>query len=132
MIGKPFEKEKLYRGMRSTFHPTMYVKRELYERYGLYDLEVKIAMDYDFLCRIRNEKFTFIKYPLAKFDPSGISSARYIDATIDAFNCYKKYFGTSFKQRLWLIRQLFLHFIINNKLGKLLYSIKVKFGLENL
>ena len=131
-IGKPFDKNKLYRGMRSTFHPTMYLRRELYERYGVYDLNLKIAMDYDMLCRIANEKFSFIKYPLAKFDPAGISSERYKEATKEAFQCYSKYFGTSIKQKVWLQRQLLLHLLITSKIGKTLYKLKVKLKMENL
>jgi hypothetical protein len=32
VIGKPFDKSKLYRGMRSVSHPTWFVKKEVYER----------------------------------------------------------------------------------------------------
>jgi GT2 family glycosyltransferase len=32
-LGKPFEEKKLYRGMRSLSHQTMYVKKELYDRH---------------------------------------------------------------------------------------------------
>jgi len=35
IVGKPFDKTKLYRGMRGVFHPTMYVRKEVYERRGL-------------------------------------------------------------------------------------------------
>ncbi|HQW85272.1 MAG TPA: glycosyltransferase, partial [Ferruginibacter sp.] len=59
IIGKPFEKGKLYRGMRSVCHQSMFVKKELHQQYGMYDVSEKIGMDYDFLCRIANEKFLF-------------------------------------------------------------------------
>jgi glycosyltransferase len=32
-------------------HPTFYMKRELYEAYGAFDLKFKIAADYDSLLR---------------------------------------------------------------------------------
>ena len=132
VAGKPFDKEKLYRGMRSVFHPTMYIKREVYDRRGLYDVNVKIAMDYDFLCRIANEKFAFINYPLAIFDPTGVSSSKYLDGVRESFKCYKKYYGFSFKQKLWYLRLSFLHHLLQTKLGRVLNKAKIKAGAENL
>lgn len=132
LIGKPFEKEKLYRGMRGTFHPTMYVKREVYNRSGLFDPNIKMAMDYDFLCRISNEKNTFIDYPLATFDPTGVTSTKYLDAMNESYVVYQKYFGKTFKQTLWSWRLSLLHHLLESKLGKMLYQLKVKLKLENI
>jgi glycosyltransferase involved in cell wall biosynthesis len=130
-IGKPFDPEKLYRGMRSVFHPTMYVKKELYNKHGLFDTNVKIAMDYDFLCRISKEKFSFIDRTLARFDPKGISSNNYLEAMKECYACYRKYYGYSFKQTIWSWRLTFLYYLINSSFGKWLYKIKIKMGLEN-
>ncbi len=131
IVGKPFEKTKLYRGMRGVFHPTMYIRKEVYERRGLYNTSVKIAMDYDFLCRIADEKFTFIDYPLTSFDPTGISSSRYIEAMKESFTCYQKYYGKNVKQILWSWRLIGLHYLLNSDFGKWLYKIKVKMKMEN-
>ena len=131
LIGKPFERQKLYRGMRSTFHPTMYVRKELYSKHGLFDISFKYAMDYDFLCRIADEKFAFIDYPLATFDPSGVSSKSYLAAMKESFVGYRKYYGPSLKQTLWGWRLTILHHLLNSPLGKFLYKIKVKLGHEN-
>jgi len=43
--------EKLKRGWMPP-HPTFFVKRELYEKYGKFDLSFKIAADYDFMLRV--------------------------------------------------------------------------------
>lgn len=131
IVGKPFEKEKLYRGMRSVFHPTMYIKKEVYDRRGLYDVNIKMAMDYDLLCRIANEKFAFLDYPLATFDPTGVSSTRYIDAMNESFESYRKYYGPSVKQKLWGLRLRSLHYLLESPMGKWLYKLKVKLGGEN-
>jgi len=132
VIGKPFEKSKLYRGMRGTFHQTMYVRKELYEKYGLYNNDIKMVMDYDFLCRIANERFVFIDYPLATFDPTGISTKRYLDAMNEIYGVYSKYFGWSLKQNLWKMRLTTLHFMLRHPFGKWLYRVKVKLGKENM
>ena len=130
-IGKPFERDKLYRGMRGTLHPTMYTRKELYDKYGLFDINLKMAMDYDFLCRIADEKFAFIDDPLATFDPTGISSNRYVDAMKESYTQYRKYYGKSFKQTLWGWRLTALHYLLESNFGKFLYRIKVKLGKEN-
>lgn len=131
ILGKPFDKTKLYRGMRSLSHQTMYVKREVYEKYGLYDTSIKIAMDYDFVCRIANEKFVFIDYPLAIYDNKGLTSIQYVAAIKDGNKQYRKYFGRSIKQTLWRWRLLLLHYLLNSNIGKSLYRIKVLLKLQN-
>ncbi len=130
-IGKPFEKDKLYRGMRGTLHPTMYVRRELYDKHGFFDINLKMAMDYDFLCRISAEPFVFIDYPLATFDPTGVSSTNYLKAMKESFTQYRKYFGPSVKQTLWGWRLTAMHYLLESPVGRLLYKLKVKMGKEN-
>jgi glycosyltransferase involved in cell wall biosynthesis len=132
VVGKPFEKEKLYRGMRGVFHPTMFIRKEVYQRNGTYDSTIKMAMDYDMLCRMADEPSGFLDYPVAIFDPTGISSVRYLDAMHESFACYRKYFGNSVKQKLWGTRLTLLHNLLNTNAGKWLYKLKVKMGLENV
>lgn len=36
-------------------HPTLFLKREIYEKYGLYDTSYKIAADYEFMIRFLKE-----------------------------------------------------------------------------
>lgn len=131
IVGKPFKKSKLYRGMRGVFHPTMFIKKEVYDRHGLYNENIKMAMDYDMLCRIANERSAFIDYPVAIFDPAGISSTRYLDAMEESFSCYRKYYGKSIKQKVWGLRLTALHKLLNTGFGRSLYRLKVKLGLEN-
>jgi glycosyltransferase involved in cell wall biosynthesis len=131
VIGKPFEEGKLYRGMRSTFHPTMYVRRALHERHGLYDKGLRIAMDYDFLCRIAEERNTFIEHPLATFDPTGVSTKNYGKGIEEAYRCYRRHFGFSLRQELWKRRQILLNVLLESPIGRWLYGIKVRLGLAN-
>jgi len=46
-----FERSKLKFGWMPP-HPTFIIKRKLYEKHGLFDLNFKIAADYDFMLRI--------------------------------------------------------------------------------
>lgn len=46
----PYQRANLKKGWMPP-HPTFYMKRELYEKFGLFDLSFKIAADYDSLLR---------------------------------------------------------------------------------
>lgn len=129
--GKRFSKEKLHRGMQTVFHPTMYVRKEVYDRRGLFDINLKVAMDYDFLCRIADEPFYFVNYPLARYDPNGISNTHFLTGINESNSRYKKYFGTSLKQKLWYWLQWGLSNLLNTELGKWLYRLKIKLGGNN-
>ena len=131
VVGKPFERGKLYRGMRATFHPTMYVRRSLHQRHGLYDKSLRLAMDYDFLCRIAGEKSAFLEHPLAVFDDTGVSSGNYIQAVEESHRCYRRHHGFSLRQEVWKRRQVILHRLLESPMGGFLYGLKVRLGLEN-
>lgn len=131
-VGKPFDPQKLYRGMRGVFHPTMYLRRSVYDKIGGYDKSVKIAMDYDLLCRLVREPFIFIDSALATFNPDGVSTNNYLKALRESYQCYRKYFGYSLIQQIWYFRLAFLHRLLQSQFGKYLYRMKVKLKLENL
>ena len=131
VVGKPFERGKLYRGMRATFHPTMYVRRSLHDRYGLYDKGLRLAMDYDFLCRIADERSAYLNEPLATFDPTGVSTTNYRKGLEEAYRCYRRYHGFSLRQEIWKRRQILLHLLLESGVGRWLYALKVRLGLAN-
>jgi len=58
-------------------HPTLYVKKEIYDKYGNYNLKYKIAADYDFMVRImkNNIKMSYIKEPLVYMRAGGTSTS---------------------------------------------------------
>lgn len=43
-------------------HPTLFLKREVYEQYGLYDDSYKIAADYEFMVRFLKDKKNRLAY----------------------------------------------------------------------
>jgi glycosyltransferase len=58
-------------------HPTYYMKRELYERFGSFDLSFKIAGDYDSLLRYlwkNNISMSYIPKVLLKMRVGGASN----------------------------------------------------------
>ena len=59
-------------------HPTLYLKKEVYEKKGLYDLNFKIVSDFDFIVRICNDSSIKLKYipeNLIYMRLGGVSSA---------------------------------------------------------
>lgn len=123
--GAAFDPSKLWKGMRTVAHPTMFIKRECYERHGLYNIDLKVAMDYDLLIRIRNEKFAFIPLPLVYFAPGGASHVQFERGLSEVRNSYRQHIRKhSWKQFLWQRRQRLLHQAMNTSIGRKLFAIK--------
>lgn len=116
--GVPFDKNKLWRGMRTVAHPSMFIKKEVYERHGMYDTNYKIAMDYDMLVRMRNEKNLFIPEALVYFAPGGASNIQFKRGLEEVRKSHSRYIGHSFKQRAWQFRQRMLQAFMKTSLGK--------------
>jgi GT2 family glycosyltransferase len=132
IIGKPYEASKLYRGMRSICHQTMYVRKEMYDKYGRFDTSLRIAMDYDFLIRMRNEPFYFLPEPVVSFAPQGISSSQYHRSLSESTRVFTKYFSNTLLHRLWQTRLKLLHYLLHSPIGKSLYRLKTRLKLENM
>ena len=43
-------------------HPTLYLKKEVYEKYGLYKMDYRISADYEFMIRILKDKQVKLSY----------------------------------------------------------------------
>ena len=59
-------------------HPTLFLKREIYEKYGLYDTSFKIAADYEFMIRFlkdRENRLTYLPETIIKMYYGGTSNA---------------------------------------------------------
>lgn len=58
-------------------HPTLYLKREVYEKYGLYKTDYRISADYEFMIRILKDnsvKLSYIPEVLIKMAHGGTST----------------------------------------------------------
>ena len=58
-------------------HPTLYLKREVYEKYGLYDITYRCSADYEFMVRIlkNNEvKLTYVPVTILRMYYGGTST----------------------------------------------------------
>lgn len=56
-----YSTKKLRRGWMPP-HPTVYLRREVYEKYGLFDTSFRIAADYDYMLRVLSDNTRVFKY----------------------------------------------------------------------
>ncbi len=124
-VGVPFDKKQLYKGMRSVSHPTWFLKKEVYERVGLFNLHIKIAMDYDLLCRLYQEPYFYLNETIVRFDDKGVSTTQYLKSLLDNIKVYESHFGYSLKCRFWQWRLKMIYYLLQTSFGKALYQMKI-------
>lgn len=122
-VGCPFDKNQLYKGMRRVSHPSWFVKKGVYDRLGLYK-PYTIAMDYDMMCRIKDEPYAYLDFTIAKFDNTGVSSVKYLDSLKQNIEVYESNFGYSLKCRIWQFRLKLLYKLLQTSFGKSLFKLK--------
>ncbi|SDH02591.1 glycosyltransferase family 2 protein [Winogradskyella thalassocola] len=75
-ISRPFSYKLLKEGWMPA-HPTLYLKKSLYDKYGMFDLNFKIAADYDFILRIFKQtslNFFYLPKTIIKMRVGGASN----------------------------------------------------------
>jgi glycosyltransferase involved in cell wall biosynthesis len=73
---KPFNKSLLARGWMPP-HPALFMKKEVYRKFGQFDVSYKIAADYDFILRVFSQPgFNAVYVPevLVKMKMGGVST----------------------------------------------------------
>ena len=58
------------------YHPSIFIRKSVYEKVGVFDTRYKIAADYDFILRVKKRKFGFfaINQTITNYQSGGISS----------------------------------------------------------
>lgn len=67
-------------------HPTVFIRREIYEKYGAFNENYKIAADYDLLLRfyVKGVKFEYIDEMISNFRCGGVSDKNYMQSYKEA------------------------------------------------
>lgn len=97
-------------------HPTLYLKREIYEQYGLFKTDYRIAADYEFMVRIckdNEDNITYLPKTIINMSYGGTSNATagsYWQSLMEANralreNGYKFPWWISFRRTLRLVWQ---------------------------
>ena len=115
----------LLKEFMSINHPAVFVKKVIYEKYGLFDETFKFAMDYELMLRffINNVKFVYINRVLSNMALGGVSDKNWRLAYKEAYEIRKKYLGRSINLYLKYLFQVFKRDVSN------LFS---KIGLESV
>ena len=82
-----FEKRKLSFGWMPP-HPTLYLRREIFDQIGSFNTEYKISADYDFMLRLFNSltgKITYIPKTFVKMRVGGASNKSIINIIIKSY-----------------------------------------------
>lgn len=77
-IASPMKLDVYHFMISTLWHPTAFIKRELFHKYGLYEQKLKVTADYEFFIRtvIKNNVSTkHIKSAICLFDLRGISNS---------------------------------------------------------
>jgi glycosyltransferase involved in cell wall biosynthesis len=74
-------------------HPATFIPKTIYNSCGLYDLQYKVAMDYEFILRVINKgvEFEFLRSILTTMRAGGVSSRQYWRVLIEITKARKKY-----------------------------------------
>jgi glycosyltransferase involved in cell wall biosynthesis len=102
-------------------HPTVFVKRNCYLKYGSFDLTYKYAMDYDLLLRFKLKgcSFVYAGVVLANMRWEGLSDQQWYKACKEVFEIKNKYMP----EKQWRNRLYFAKQVTSIALGKYLQKI---------
>jgi glycosyltransferase involved in cell wall biosynthesis len=87
-----------HRGLRrsgSVNHPSVFVRAEVYRRFGLFDTSYRLAMDYEIMLRwlVRGVRFAYLPTVLANMSLGGISDRRRLDALHEVRRAQRTHLG---------------------------------------
>lgn len=90
-ISKPSKLNKF----NSVYHPGLLVNKKVYKRIGMYSLDFKIGMDYEFTARhfASGGKFELIDCEIVNFSEGGVSASTPFRIFVESYRIRRKYFG---------------------------------------
>lgn len=102
----------LERGM-TVGHPTVFVRRECYQRFGLFRLDFRLAMDYEWLLRAKaaGARFVVADRCLANMQGGGVGDRRWRDSQREVARAralHVRGAGNAFAIHTFVARRLFL------------------------
>ena len=113
-VSKPYKKKLLKKGWMPA-HPSLFLKKEIYDTYGLFSMSYKIAADYDFILRVfqqKNLKFHYLQKTIIKMRVGGASNGslkNILQKTKEDFKAIKNNniggFGTILLKNITKIKQ---------------------------
>lgn len=123
-----FDKLKL---QYNVAHPARFVRKDAYQRYGLYRLDLRYMMDVELLCRFYKQgaRFLLVDRPLAKFRLGGTTNDPIYKKKED-YRAFVRSFGGS----TWDFRRIWLQAVVKYnliQLGYRLFGDNLKFKIQH-
>lgn len=86
-------------------HPTCFIKRDCYDKFGTYDTNFKFAMDHDLLLRfqINEKKFHYIHSVLTNMTFGGVSDMQEVKTLKETKRAHAKYGDSKYVNMFWII-----------------------------
>jgi glycosyltransferase involved in cell wall biosynthesis len=106
-------------------HPTVFVKRKMYDTYGGFDLQYRCAMDYDLLLKLKvnQRRFKYLPYTLANMRWGGLSDSSWKTGCRETLEIKNKYFPEhKLRNQLYYLKH-----ISAIQIAKTLYQLKLGF-----
>jgi len=75
-------------------HPTFYVKREIYEKYGVFNLNYRLAADFELMLRFLENyhvKSYYLNQPLVRMRLGGATNKNLKNIVIQNIECYRAF-----------------------------------------
>lgn len=96
-------------------HPATFVRRSAYQSAGLFDVTLKIAMDYDLMLRLSaaGSRFWYIDEVLAEMNYGGVSDKQVLAGLQEVYDVSVRNGYPRWKARYWMQRNLLLRTVKN-------------------
>jgi glycosyltransferase involved in cell wall biosynthesis len=114
-------------------HPTVFIQKSCYDRFGLFDKQYKCAMDYDLLLRlaVNHCRFHYIPVVMANMRWGGISDNSYVLGAREIRAIKDKYFAhQKLRNHLYFFRQV-VAIGLPRVLGKLGFGFLIRVYRSN-
>ncbi len=98
-ISNPFKQRSFFRGWHPP-HPTLYLKKEVYEKFGIFNLDLPLAADFELMLRLfekYNIRTKYIDYTSIKMRLGGATSKNWTNIKNQNFECMKAFKINGFK-----------------------------------
>lgn len=95
------------------YHPTVFLKKKIYQKYGNYNEKYKIAADADLLLKLKHKKINckFIESILTNFNITGTSNKNFFKSNLEYIEICYKYGEYSLKQMILKYIKLVIRYI---------------------
>jgi len=116
-------------------HPSLIVERSVFDKVDFFDLTLKIAMDYDFMCRLIKERYKgyYYKKAVVLMDGKGISSNDGTEGVNERISILRRHGMYNFSSYFYLEKLKFKILIrkVLNKLGILDFYDRIKYSIRS-